>query len=311
MRGVERMAVRDRPATEALAPPAQDLGLLGFALIGASIAPALIAATVAPALAVAFWRNLLSLPVVGGVAVVRREWPRLRGRALALALLGGAFLGAHFAAFTPSLRYTSVASASALVCSQAIWAGVFGRLLGERLPRRAWLGVGIALTGVLLITGVDFSVSGRALTGDGLALLGGMLGGAYLVTGGFARRALPTAAYTSAAYSTATVVLLAICLATGQALAGYSADDWVQIAALMVAGQLVGHTTFNLVLRSLSPTLVSLATLFTVPGAALIAAAALGQTPPLEAIPALALLLAGTAVFISAGRANARDATRP
>jgi len=305
------MAVRDRPSAEAVAPPAQDLALLGFALIGASIAPVLIAATTAPALAVALWRNALSLPVVGGVAVARRELPRLRGRALGLALLGGAFLGAHFAAFTPSLRYTSVASASALVCSQAIWAGILGRLLGERLPRRAWLGVAIALAGVLTVTGVDFQLSGRALTGDALALLAGMLGGAYLVTGGFARRALPTAAYTSACYGTSTVVLLAICLITGQALGGYSTDDWIQIVALTITGQLVGHTTFNLVLRSLSPTLVSLATLFTVPCAALIAGAALGQTPPVEAIPALALLLAGTAVFISAGRANAPDATPP
>jgi drug/metabolite transporter (DMT)-like permease len=293
------MAVRDRPATEAVAPPAQDLALLGFALIGASIAPVLIAATAAPALAVALWRTVMSVPVVLGVAVVRSELGRLRGRALALSLVGGVLLGAHFAAFTPSLRYTSVASASALVCSQAIWAGVIGRALGERLPRRAWLGVGVALAGVLLITGVDFSVSGRALAGDALALLAGMLGGAYLVTGGFARRALPTAAYTTACYGTSSLVLLAICLVTGQALAGYSTDDWLQIVALMVAGQLVGHTTFNLVLRSLSPTLVSLATLFTVPGAALIAALALGQSPPIEAIPALALLLAGTALFIS------------
>ena len=128
-----------------------------------------------------------------------------------------------------------------------------------------------------------------------------MLGGAYLVTGGFARRALPTAAYTTACYGTSSAVLLIpLCIATGQALGGYSTDDWVQIVALMVAGQLVGHTTFNLVLRSLSLMLVSLATLFTVPGAALIAAFALGQTPPVEVIPALALLLAGTALFISA-----------
>ena len=294
------MAVRDRSTAQAVAPPAHDLALLGFALIGASIAPALIAATAAPALAVAMWRNVLSVPIVLGVAVVRDELGRLRGRALGLAVLGGVLLGAHFAAFTPSLRYTSVASASALVCSQAIWAGVIGRVLGERLPGRAWLGVGVALTGVLLITGVDFSLSGRALTGDALAFLAGMLGGAYLVTGGFARRALPTAAYTTACYGTSSAVLLILCLATGQALGGYSTDDWVQIVALMVAGQLVGHTTFNLVLRSLSPTLVSLATLFTVPGAALIAAFALGQTPPVEAIPALALLLAGTALFISA-----------
>ena len=67
-----------------------------------------------------------------------------------------------------------------------------------------------------------------------------------------------------------------------------------------MTGQLLGHSLLNLVLRSISPTLVSLSTLFTVPLSALIAAFALGQTPPVEAIPALALLLAGTALVISA-----------
>jgi drug/metabolite transporter (DMT)-like permease len=305
------MAVRDRSTAQAVAPapPAHDLALLAFGLLGASAAPPLIAATAAPALAVAFWRNGLAVPVVLAVALARGELRRAQGRGLRLALLGGAFLGTHFAAFTPSLRYTSVASASALICSQAIWAGIFSRLLGERLPRRAWLGVAIALAGVLLVTGVDFSLSARALTGDALAMLGGILGGAYIVTGGFARRELPTSAYATVCYSTAALILVAICIATGQALGGYSTDDWIQIAALMLCGQLIAHTTFNLVLRSISPTLVSLATLFTVPLASILAALTLDQTPPIEAIPALALLLAGTAVFISAGRANARDAT--
>ena len=74
----------------------------------------------------------------------------------------------------------------------------------------------------------------------------------------------------------------------------------MRIATLTVTGQLLGHSLMNLVLRSISPTIVSLATLFTVPGAALIAAATLGETPPLETIPAVALLLAGTAIVISA-----------
>jgi hypothetical protein len=39
---------------------------------------------------------------------------------------------------------------------------------------------------------------------------------------------------------------------------------------------------------------------FTVPLAAVIAAAALGQTPPAAAVPALGLLLAGTALVITA-----------
>ena len=58
-------------------------------------------------------------------------------------------------------------------------------------------------------------------------------------------------------------------------------------------------------LRSVSPTLVSLATLFTVPLAAVVAAVALEQTPPVAALPALALLLTGTALVIAAGNAAA------
>src|SRR5689334_18760201 len=183
--------------TGVVPPPREDLGLLAFAVACVSSAPPLIAATAAPALAIAFWRTglgaLALLPFVLG-----RRRAELRGASrgtIALAVFGGTMLAAHFSAFVPSLRLTSVASAAALVCSQAVWAGVFGRVLGERLPPRAWAGTTVALTGVVTITGVDVSLSARALGGDVLALLGGFFGGAYIVTGGLARRRLTTSAY--------------------------------------------------------------------------------------------------------------------
>jgi drug/metabolite transporter (DMT)-like permease len=275
-----------------------DYVLLATGVLCASASPPLIAATAAPALAIAFWRTGAAALVIAPAVVVRREVFTRRG--LLLALLAGFALAAHFGTFIPSLSYTSVSSGTALVCSQAVWAGLLGRLLGERLPRRAWLGTGVCLSGVLLITGVDASLDARALGGDVLALLGGMCGGAYIVTGGFARRELSTVAYTSLCYGVCGLLLLVVCLVSGTALGGYAADDWARIATLTVTGQLLGHSLMNLVLRSISPTIVSLATLFTVPGAALIAAVTLGVTPPIETVPAMALLLAGTAMVISA-----------
>jgi len=275
-----------------------DCALLAFAVVCASCSAPLIAATAAPALAIAFWRTAGAALVLGPVALVRREVFTRRG--LALALVAGFALAAHFGTFIPSLSYTSVASSAALVCTQAVWAGVFGRILGERLPRRAWIGTAICLGGVLMVTGVDASLDARALGGDLLALAGGVFGGAYIVTGGFARRELSTVAYTSLCYGVCGVILLVVCVVTGNALAGYSIGAWVRIAALMLTGQLLAHSLMNFVLRSISPTIVSLATLFTVPGATLIAAATLGVTPPIETVPAMALLLAGTAIVISA-----------
>jgi drug/metabolite transporter (DMT)-like permease len=275
-----------------------DYALLAFAVACASCSAPLIAATAAPGLAIAFWRTAAAAVVIGPAAFVRREGFTRRG--LLLTVFAGFALAAHFGTFIPSLEYTSVASASALVCSQAVFAGIFGRLLGERLPRRAWFGTFTCLAGVLLVTGVDASLDARALGGDVLAAAGGMFGGVYIVTGGFARRSVPVTAYTSVCYGVCGVLLLAVCVATGTAVGGFAGDDWARIAALTVTGQLLGHSLMNLVLRSISPTIVSLATLFTVPGATLIAAFTIGESPPIETVPAVALLLAGTAIVISA-----------
>jgi len=293
-------------------PPHADLLLLGVGVVCASTASPLIAATAAPALAIAFWRNALGTLAILPYALARArpELRRMSPRVLGLALLAGAFLAAHFATFVPSLRFTTVASAGALTSSQAVWAALFARLLGERLPGRAWAGTALALVGVLLVTGVDVSLSARALVGDGLALLGGLFGGAYIVAGGQVRRFLSTTAYTFVCYGACSALLLALCVFTGQALAGYASDDWARILALTLLAQLLGHSLFNLVLRSTSPTLLSLATLFAVPLSAILAALALGQTPPLAAIPALALLLAGTALVIGA-RDRAQPVTPP
>jgi len=287
----------------------RDYGLLAVGILCASASPPLIAATAAPALAIAFWRTGAAALVLLPAMLARGEHLQLPRRAAWLAVLAGAALAAHFGTFIPSLSYTSVASSAALVCSQAVWAALLGRVLGERLPGRAWLGTGVCLCGVLLITGVDVSLSGDALLGDVLALLGGVFGGVYIVTGGFVRRELSTLAYTLICYGVCGALLLAVCVIGAQPLAGYAADDWARIAALTLFGQLVGHSLFNLVLRSISPTIVSLGALFTVPLAAVIAAIALGQTPPAAAVPALALLLAGTALVISARERAAAEAT--
>jgi drug/metabolite transporter (DMT)-like permease len=295
-------ATTEAPGLGRLAPPREDVPLLALGVACASTSPALIAATAAPALGIAFWRTGLGALVIAPVALLRSR-TELRGvsrRVLWLAALAGAMLAAHFATFVPSLGLTSVASASALVCSQAVWAALFGRLLGERLPRRAWIGAAVAFAGVLMVTGVDVSLSSRALGGDVLALLGGFFGGLYIVAGGYVRGQLSTTPYTAICYGVAAMVLLAACLVGGQALGGYASDDWARILAITVLAQLLGHSVFNFALRSTSPTVISLVTLFTVPIAAIIAALALGQTPPLAAVPALGLLLAGTALVIRA-----------
>ena len=285
-------------------PPTRDLGLLTIALLAVSTSGPLIAGTAAPALAIAFWRNALAGAVLTPVVLVRRraELAGLDRRERRLALLAGLLLALHFATWIPALDRTSVASATALVATQPVWSALIGKARGQHVPGQVWLGIAVAVAGALLLTGADLQVSGEALYGDVLAVLGGIFAAAYMTAGSEVRRSVSTTTYTALCYSTTALLLLVVCLVGRQALSGYSGTAWLQLLALTAGAQLLGHSLFNVVLRTTSPTVVSLSILFEIPGAALIAALFLeGQDVPLLAVPAAVLLVCGLALVIRSG----------
>jgi drug/metabolite transporter (DMT)-like permease len=269
----------------------------------------MIAALTAPALAIAFWRNAMGAVVIGSTALarpaIRPEFAALTRRELRLIVVAGVLLGLHFLCWTPSLTYTTVASATALVCVQPVWAALGSRLLGRPVSRLTWFGIGLSLAGVLLLTSTDLAVSGRAMWGDSLAIVGGMLAAAYTTIGEQVRRTVSTPVYTSLCYGTAAGVALVACLVSGSSLGGYDGETWLRIVALTVAAQLLGHTMFNRVVGRVGATVVSTAILLEVPMAAVIAAIFLDQSLRPTAIPAGLLLLAGVYVVVRAeGRAR-------
>jgi drug/metabolite transporter (DMT)-like permease len=289
-----------RPSTVGR-PPRADLLLMGIGVLAVSTSGPLMAAIAAPALAVALWRNVLALVAIwpAALATRRTELAGLSRREVRWAVGAGVLLALHFATWVPSLRYTSVASATAIVATQPVWVALLARAMGHDVPRRAWLGIAISLVAVVVLTGVDFSMDAEALVGDLLALLGGMFAALYTVAGAEVRRTVSTTSYTALCYSTAALALLVACLVGGVQLGGFSGTTWLQLLALTAGAQLLGHSVFNLVLRTTSATVVSLVLLLEVPGAALIAAAALGQTPPVQAVPAALLLLVGLGIVIT------------
>lgn len=289
-----------RPAVTVPAPG--DLVLLAVAVSAISTSGPIIATCAAPALAIAFWRCLLGSGATAGWLIATRPrsgWPADAAQ-LRAAVAGGVFLALHFAAWIPSLRFTSVASATALVATQPIWAAVLARMRGARIAAAVWWGIGVSLAGVLLLTGIDFSLDPATLIGNGLALLGGLLAAAYVSVGESARQHLSTGSYTFIGYGTAAAVLLPLTVLFGAPLTGFDPRDWWLILALTALAQLLGHSLINRVLGSVSATVTSLAVLFELPGAVIIAAAWLGVVPPLAVLPALALILVGLMVVIRA-----------
>jgi drug/metabolite transporter (DMT)-like permease len=287
-------------------PHAVDLVLLVVAVVAVSFSAPLVREAAAPALVIALYRNVFASAVLIPASFVRHrdEVRRLRTNTLErrLSTLAGGMLAAHFATWVPSLSFTSVASSVALVATQPIWAAVIARVRGDFVPTMAWWGIGIAFAGTIVLSGVDLSLSGRALFGDALALLGGIFAAAYVTVGSEARRTLSTTVYTSVCYSVAAVLLLVACVVGGKDLFHYDAKTWWIFVAITIGPQLLGHTVVNRVLRTTSATVVSVAILFEIVGATVIAWWWFGETPSAGAYPAAVLIGIGVVLVVLSGR---------
>lgn len=279
------------------------LGLLAVAVFFISTSAPIIAATTVPALAIAFWRTFLGAVATAPVAWWRQaaELRSMSKRQWQYSAAGGVLLAAHFATWIPSLRFTSVASSTALVATQPVWAALLARMRGVRYPPAVWWGIAVALAGVIVLTGVDAALDPRSLIGDGLALLGAILAAAYVTVGEKARQEVSTLNYTLIAYSAAAVALIVVCLVAGVQMTGYSLRDWVLLLALTVLAQLLGHSLINATLATTSATVTSMGILFEMPLATIMAAVALGQIPPWAVVPALVLVTVGVAIVIRSG----------
>lgn len=301
------------PVSAVHRPPRADIAVLAVAVAAVGTSGPLIAATAAPALAIAFWRNVFGAASLAPFTLWRhlRELRAMNGAQWLSSLAAGIALGLHFSAWTPSLTMTSVASATAFAAAQPIFAALIALLRGEHVSRQAWIGILIAVAGVVALSGVDLRLSVRAFSGDLLALLAGALAAIYMTVGASVRKTVSLAPYAVVCYSMAAVVLFGLAAATGEHLTGLPGGAWIKILALTAGAQLLGHTLFNRVLKTTSATVVSLCILLEVPTAAVIAALWLGQVPSWSMVPGALLILAGLAVVTLGGDGVKSNAAIP
>jgi drug/metabolite transporter (DMT)-like permease len=286
---------------------------MAVGVVAVSMSGPLMAAMVVPPLAIAFWRNAMATALLAPSALSTRraELAGLGSRQLLLVAASGLALAVHFATWVTSLTLTSVASATAIVSLQLAWVVAWQLLRGERFGPGVVAGLLLALAGVLVVSGVDLSLSLRALAGDALALVGGLAAAAYMIVGSRARQTVSTTTYTFVCYGTCSVALAVAAIVAGQALTGYAGGQWLLLVAVTLTAQLLGHSVFNHLLATTSPVLVSLAILLEVPGAALLAAWWLDQQPPAAALAGLGVILAGMTLVILGNRASVEGVVEP
>jgi drug/metabolite transporter (DMT)-like permease len=297
------MNPRERINEHTAMPAKPDLIRMGLGIIGIGTSGPLIAMSAMPILTLIFWRNL-----GGSLITLPFALRHSRDRAgMKWAVIAGVLLAFHFVGFFLAMRMTTVAAGTALVALQPIFAALFVKISWGHIPSTAWLGMIVSFAGVVLVSGVDLTISFRSFLGDIAALVSAALAAAYMIAGSKAQRTLETSTYTTVCYFVCAMTALPMALIAGNEIFSFEQNEWLILLGLILGAQLLGHTMFNSALKRVSPAVVSLIVFFEVPVSAVLAAWWLNQTPPIGVIPGIALILIGCILVVTRTRGAKSD----
>jgi drug/metabolite transporter (DMT)-like permease len=276
-------------------PARPDLIRLIIGIFGIGSSGPLIALSAMPVPTLIFWRNLGGSLVTLPFALRHK----LNRTGVRWAVLAGVVLAVHFVGFFLAMRLTSVTAGTAIVATQPIFAAFFVKLTGGHIPKKAWLGMLISFSGVLVVTGIDLQLDRKSFLGDIAALVSGALAAAYMLIGSKAQQHLETTSYTTICYFVCAMTALPMAIFLGYEIINFDAKEWWILLGLILGAQILGHTMFNLTLKRVSPAVVSMIVFFEVPVAAIISFVfKIGKEPTLSIIPGVILILAGCILVV-------------
>jgi drug/metabolite transporter (DMT)-like permease len=262
-----------------------------------SLASIIIRFSQAPALVIAAYRMvftcvMLSIPVY---IKNRREFKSLNRRVLAMCMISGIFLALHFASWIQSIQMTTIANSTILVsCSPVFVAGINYFLFKEKITGKMIASIVLSLMGTVLIgAGSSQGNETGMMVGNFLAFMGAVFVAGYFVIGGYARKTLSAGVYVYLVYSISAITLVAMCLLTGAPLYPYPPKEYILFFLLGFFSSILGHTTFNYLMKYYSSTLISVATLIEPIYASLMAFLVFTEIPSLFTIIGGIIIITG------------------
>ena len=267
-------------------------------VIGISLSSILVKYSSAPSAVTAAWRLLwtviLMTPVVLGKAEVRKELFSADKRTVMLSCLSGLFLAIHFVVWFESLRHTTVASSTTIVCTEVIWVALgYCLFLKGKLSGEAIVAIAITFAGSVLIALADSSGSGLHLYGDFLALIAAIAVAVYTLLGRIVRQDTSTSVYTYLVYSACAAALMILCVLQNVSMVGYGLSSIIVGLLLAVFSTILGHSIFSWCLKYFSPSFVSASKLCEPVAASVMAAFLFAEYPSVMQIMGSVFILGG------------------
>ena len=198
-------------------------------------------------LVASFYRLWFALPLLWAIPLCSsRARARLDRDWLAASLIGGGLFAVHQVFFFTALKATTVANVSLIGALQPpLVLLVAGRWFGEHTARAAigWSVVALAGTALVIVGGAG--LPGWSPLGDVLSVANLFAFTAYFLASKRIRARTGTAEYLIGMTSVAALLILGVCLVTGQQLLSPVGGEWLVLLALAVFPGTLGHFLTN------------------------------------------------------------------
>jgi drug/metabolite transporter (DMT)-like permease len=250
---------------------------------------------------IAFWRLVIAAALVGLLGLLTGVRLRIARQEIPRFLFYGLITALHFIFYIAALSFTTIAHGLALVYTSPIFVTIFSALfLKETLPRRKYLGIGVAIIGVAIMAGFqphytscNLSGTGQCMVlGDSLAVLAAICFAIYSIAGRRERERHPLFRYTFNVYGLAALWLFPITLF----LAFRHPYPLTALAAIVAVGIIplgLGHTLYNAAVRKVHATYANLIATQEVTGGIILGIFLVGEIPSLSTILGVLITLIG------------------
>jgi drug/metabolite transporter (DMT)-like permease len=287
-----------------LPPRPADLLILAGGIVACSTSVLFIKASTMHPVTLAVGRLLVASCVLSPLFVrdLRRHAASIGARQLSVALLPGVTLGLHLVVWNAGARMTSAANASLVVnmvpLVTPLLLFVFAR---ERLNRGEWLGTGLGVAGILLLTARDYELDRQHFLGDGVCFVAMVLFASYLVMGRRSREVPSLFLYVVPVYVTAGLTcLIATAFVQGPFEGALQPFELAMALGLGLVPTVLGHSALNHAMGRFRGQVVSLANLAQPLSAALLAFLLLGEVPAAAFYVATLLIVGGARLALRA-----------
>jgi drug/metabolite transporter (DMT)-like permease len=256
-------------------------------------------------LVASFYRLWFSIPLLWAIAAARPQTRARLDRAwLRAAVVGGALFALHQVLFFTALKHTTVANVTLIGALQPPLVLLAARRWFGEAASRGGLGWSlVALAGTLLVIIGAAGMPGWSLGGDLLAAANLFAFTAYFLASKRIRAHAGAVEYLIGLTTVAGIIVLAVCVATGQDLASPHGWEWAVLVCLALVPGTLGHFLTNWAHPHTSAFVVSIMFLAVPVVACLGAAVFLGEMlRPLQLVGAALTLAAVTLVVLSQPR---------